>query len=1441
MTSVHETSMSHPSPDMTSFTQMPGGLRSRTQSISSDRPSTISSSMMSPPLSVSPEAAFIAPSGASQIVTNDHDSHTDTWYDQHGFQPSGEAVIVAPAALTHLNNFLDHLLFNFLAVSASTSLISLRPAVTEVLKPKLAKDAINNADEELREYLGGGDDDEFLQSPISPSSRDWDLELAWKRTRLRCMVYSSLGDMEEEDEDHYMEEGLLGDNGEFSASQVSPAVAIFLTSILEFLGEQALISAGQAAWNRLRVKYEKDSKLADKRQSDIVDRIIIEEVDMERVALDRTLGRLWRAWKKRIRSGNASVDLSLRPGFSDKMYHMRLGGLSPRDGSMPPALEEQQVEPEQELEAQEPVPQEMNEDERAAAIPLPMTERDVDEIEVPGLVHYSDGESEEEPEELDLTARPKSLILLPFSSKAVNPTHTMLQLHNPIVVTRKRANSLPTSTTSPYSSRQRAKKEVAAAGLSEATQQTDNAALEESTSTTELTGLGLVNSNTEVTGTKLEPKRNSVMLETSEVNSSRPDSMLVLAKKQAQGEGESDSGSEYEEIEEAQILTSSRISIGGSVSGFSGRSTSPATSDRSSRPPLSISTLARSGSLRVVDVSSPRTPSTRSQRNSIFVEQSNSSYSRSGNVSRASSTHTQANMEEHRDPDDHRALRASSTSSGARSRNSAGLSISEDEEVKEPASQTSVSTSSSYPPVATVAQRNEIPTVPEEAVMQTESGSFFQDKKPSYRQAMQPIFGSVRKQTPPSPQRSPTFNMETQQPPSPRTKPVALHTPPDSVSLAEDEVGPLPQRYPRQSPRQYNPGPGSVTPAVPEKNYGRYQHNRSDSGGASPGSIGIVSVDRTIKHKNSVEGTRPSVDQTTIRPKHTPASSVSSHKMRATRGSQDSTATRPGELARNFEELIQSNETIQYTLTPENMRELEVSYSKLPDKCDTNVCQGSPISLQSGTTGKSRKSEDARQANRDRTGSASIAKPVEIRRSTSVTRATGLRSHPVELPTDAGRPPVSISNRARGPVPQARDPRVPRESIVEFAEFIRATGPAGAEATPAVNTGLKRNPSLMRSNSTTPTAATPNMSAEMGRPSMGGSVSRARLQARDATVDNSNDNSDLIDFIRRGPPSSGNPRIPRTVAPFRTTMDSDQLTGAVGGRAMDASLPDIHDTRTSQASTNMTELSAPSIQSSVNSQSALLGRKQGTTQSSSPYDDSDMMPTRKQRRVRDPYAIDFSDEEEDDFDMEQPPSMRRAQPKEESLIDFLRNAPPPPPSDPVPMNLPRTSSMPVQPAPAPKKKASAPSLMARFRQNSSSSASTGMRGPTSARSLSSRNGPAPQPSAPVSKGYIPIQVNIPTGGDLFPTYPSYGSTTATPPVSSAPSNVASRPSGRVPMKKFEPRDAVSVPSRGTSDLADFLRSSEPPPSINSATYAAEPVETNGSRLFGRRKKSTAFT
>ncbi|KAJ9156626.1 FLO11-like protein [Pleurostoma richardsiae] len=516
--------------------------------------------------------------------------------------------------------------------------------------------------------------------------------------------------------------------------------------------------------------------------------------------------------------------------------------------------------------------------------------------------------------------------------------------------------------------------------------------------------------------------------------------------------------------------------------------------------------------------------------------------------------------------------------------------------------------------------------------------------------------------------------------------------------------------------------------------------------------------------------------------------------MKAMRASQESSRTRPEDVARNFEELIHSDQTIQYTLTPESMRDMDSTRS---------ITDGSPL-----MPTKSRKSEDARQANGSRSRSSSVARPADRKRSVSVSRTTGLNSHPVEASQSGGKltgpvpraPPVSMQNRLRANGPQARDARIPRESLADFAEFIRATGPV-EDAKPAA---VRRNPDVVRSAS--------------------GPLPSSASKARGAVVDYRDDNSDLIDFIRRGPPNSGgNPRIPRTVAPFRTTMDSDQMTGAIGGKAVDATIPDL---RYSQASTNVTDLSMPSVQSSVNSQTALLGRnKPLPTQSHNQFDDEDMMPKRKTRRVRDPYAIDFSDEEEDD-DFEEMPR-RRAQPKEESLMDFLRNAPPPPQSSPVPLNIPQTRTL-------PKKKASATSLIARFARHGSSG-SNSLRSPTTRPATSTPDSKAPNSRGHGgSRGFVPIQVSVASGNDR--SVPSRSSSIV------GGSNAQSmHPAGRATIKKFQPREAVPKVSREVTDLADFLRNSEPPPSMNNGNSfaAVDREESSGfSRVFARRKKST---
>ncbi|KAI0133929.1 hypothetical protein BJ170DRAFT_607976 [Xylariales sp. AK1849] len=1306
----------------------PRYVRSRTQSISSDRPSTISPNLMSPPLNVSPEAAFIAGSAASQIVTNDHDSHSETWYDQVRIEPSGETALVSDGALQLANNFVDQLLFNIISIARSTSLAALRLAVSEVLKPKLAKDAINQADEELREYLGGDEVEDLVQSPTVDNPRDWDLELVWKRTRLRCMVYSSLGDMEEEDEDYFMEqEHLSGESDDIMSEVVSPAVAIFLTSILEYMGEQVLVISGQAAFNRLRAKYEKELKRGTRSAGDVCERIVIEELDMERVALDRTLGRLWRSWKKRIRS---PVEPNYPRGSPRSATHSRPGSTAidtlpslhtPRDVITEPeaSTPNGNGDPKQEKAVAEAEP---------FAVPLPVSDNDVAEIEVPGLVSYSDDEESDTEEATTQPIRPKSLMLFATGHWDGLLPPNVSQTHTPVHATHRRANSLPTPSASPYASPKPSEAEGDQArtqeGQLEAEQTVGGVTDETSLAPASVELLEREENDVSPLATEAEAGDD----DEADASSVSPVSKIVtgvaavgtaaVAGVAAIIQGAApqtvptpmEDAEIYEFVEEPEILTSSRVSIGGR--------SSPSASE-SGRPISLLPTRSNSvRSVRVIEVPGPRSPGLKSRNGSLDVSDYQAARAPSS-LSRESSISTPPIVEEGADSD----------ASSAKPR-----------------------------------QRNAVIVPPPEEYRETKGAP-----------AHPPTNATNTKVAAPA-------SAPASTPASSDTKVTILSPPAPGRSFLDLDTKPeVPQKSSAHQKQQ-------PLPTLPEKSSSRPAYSQGTP-------EGMPAVDRPQQApRGSPESPKAS------RPKqNTSPSSSSPNKHKARRTSEDSVSQAPQNVARNFEELLHNNQTLQYTLTPENMRDIDSNKS---------LHSGSPIVNQ-----KSRISEDVNPNERSRSSS--------LQRSVSVSRATGLSSHPLEYQTSGksnGKlsgpvpraPPVSMSNYSRSATAtQARDARIPRESVADFADFIRSTGPSGPPGTMSSTRAATTPPS-------NPTAKT--ASIDFGRPRQG-SVSRARLQARDATISASNESSDLIDFIRRGPPSSStnNPRIPRNVAPFRTTMDSDQMQmlGAGGGKAVDARLPEI---RHSQASTNLTENSVPS---SINSQSALLTKTNKPTQYANNLDDEDMLPKRKQRRVRDPYVIDLSDED-DDLDLTPQPKPK----KEESLIDFLKNYEPPGNASPPQPFV--TSQMPQAQQGAPRKKASAPNLMTRLR-------SAGGGGNVGAVSPPNRNGYSANESRALSssqasnaRGPTPRGANNSAAGERL------GSDR----VPEARSSVG----GRVLMKRYEPRDAVSSSHTRTSDLAQFLRDSEPPPTTRPGLPSpAEDKSSSGlSRMFERRKKPSVY-
>ncbi|RMZ38514.1 hypothetical protein CA14_007765 [Aspergillus flavus] len=405
--------------------------RSRSNSMSSDSLSRIH---MSPP-AAKPPPSFIASSSAAQIITTDQEFNTADFVAEEGGDSDAKAI-VTPEALAALNGFLDHILFNILAAAKSTQLACIRPAVADVLKPRLANQVVSAADEELSEYMGGPEEEEFQFRRGMSQNGDFDLIRSWKLTRLRCMVYTRLGDMEEDDEEEYIAQNGLDDDGSVSprfsmhVGNITPAAAIFLTSIIEHLGEQALVIAGETARSRLSAKPSDGPEEAESGgERSTINRLIVEDLDMEKLALNPTMGRLWRTWRRYTRSPMLSRVVSResirRRATVGPSSCRKSSGVTDDELPQRPVIE---------------IPKEID----PASVALPEGDHDVEEIE--GFT--SDGEGAEIVQTMQAVVahkvRPHSLMVLTLPSPR-SPTSPITPLSAKFT-RHVRAKSLPDTT-----------------------------------------------------------------------------------------------------------------------------------------------------------------------------------------------------------------------------------------------------------------------------------------------------------------------------------------------------------------------------------------------------------------------------------------------------------------------------------------------------------------------------------------------------------------------------------------------------------------------------------------------------------------------------------------------------------------------------------------------------------------------------------------------------------------------------------------------------------------------------------------------------------------------------------------------------------------------------------------------------------------------------------
>lgn len=262
-------------------------------------------------------------------------------------------------------------------------------------------------------------------------------------------------------------------------------------------------------------------------------------------------------------------------------------------------------------------------------------------------------------------------------------------------------------------------------------------------------------------------------------------------------------------------------------------------------------------------------------------------------------------------------------------------------------------------------------------------------------------------------------------------------------------------------------------------------------------------------------------------------------------------------------------------------------------------------------------------------------------------------------------------------------------------------------------------------------------------------------------------------------------RISRTVAPFRNTIDSDdiqfQFESTLNARDQTA--------HSSLASTQGGSTPNKSL-TSLGSRTGLLdspstnGQYRAAASASTSAQD-DPRPARKQHRVPDPYAIDDDDDDElleELLDL----NPRR---EEESLMDFLRNAPPPEmeePPQPLAVNL---------PAPTSNGNTGATGMTARLLRNAAEKVPT----PKLSRN-SLRTQAVPDYSPSQSQSNYSFKVGMERNGGVLP-----------------------------PHRKTE-----------TSALADFLRNTGPPesPASTRPSPTATGATSSGglSRFWMRRKK-----
>ncbi|KAF1989767.1 hypothetical protein K402DRAFT_442234 [Aulographum hederae CBS 113979] len=1275
---------------------------------------------------------FVAAAAASEMVADFHRSQLPE--DEVAQIPEDESARFSEDALVLVNAFLDYLLYSFFGTARSSSLNALRPAITEVLKPKLAREAIHTADEELQELSPDGQIPTSSDDDDDNKNRNFTLEHTWKRTRLRIMVYTRLGDLEDEDEDQMLadDDTLGGLDPVFrDVGLVSAPAAIFLTSIIEFLGEQVISAASQAAWARVNNRKTQSGRR-------VFDRLVVEDYDVEKLALNSTLGRLWRTWRKRVRTpgGPNSPPVSRQSVYrsplsavngtnpfkngSDKDADTPLSPSMPLSPTFSTSRRPSEA-PVAEMPDQDEIPEhDVSETDIAANISLPVSDNDVDEIEVPGLSKDPDATDEAEPSSWLPLRRVSSFTASP-SDDASGPLRPLLQ--------RLRSRSVPHPERKAFCAKDENVEEKEVDDDADA----DNG----ETGKPEAEGEDKAVADTEDTKSALDRMNSEDTVVTAvkddKARTTDPDAegsqAEAGAERNVEGEQKDEEKPDHENqgyVAGAVAGASSMVAAGAAM--IFGRAKDDSTQETKSEEK---EVAAENGA-----VANPDGTAESKLKKSEFSEAVESSEANNKDGSKTDSKFSEADntpelirttttdREAVSAPDGH------ATSIDDDGPEAIGLAKTSDIAERSP--------SITSPTMATKPSIKEIPTPSYDdyediGVARTSDVPIPAPRTPSPDYVRGSMASGIQEQM----QGKPRTRRASVSPPTPRNE--EYNTPPPmSPAYNNTSRSSLPLRDASlkstdakdQPVGKYN-GEPLPTDRVSESTNQLWRPSSSKNTSPPSGQRPTSSHSKSTRPKPPPVQTSLPDGGVIVRPSSSNNSvTKSSHSKRGSESSvqrvldpRASTESRQ----RDFDTLIKSEATVKHSLTPQKMIDIERS---TPTKAEFGDIDSPPVvanptaELPSPSTVQTNGMEPSNGANVNR---LSTAPPNAHVRQPSKQSIRQLRQ---KAQISNARPPSSNTPYARsGFAP--REPRVTTQSLRDLADFLRSTAPdreqevlpiATTNRSPANGTtaGRSQSPANRMSVGPTPGVQSTNMAP------------RAPVR----------------DYLGEG--------SPRTAALPSSTSRSGNSTPSRSNLA--------------PPPTNNSLLAPP-----------------------------DGAPIRKRRRVKDPYAIDTDDEEDDMLTaLPSKPGSSSRQPEGESLMDFLRNTEPPVSNQPAPVLNVRTNGT------------------ANGTPNGTNGTGTPVRTTNGAVNPTGR-ARSGTTSSVNSNGAAVGGTYTPSGAPSANGTPRQSTSVAPSPLTSNPTDSAKSKAKLATRSAGASRETVKSARledwQSTADLADFFRSSGPDPLI----------------------------